>query len=434
MAKEITAKNGATPGELAARCHEIHTGLGTTEVPEFDQLLLVGMAVRLALHLRGLQPIPFDLVKLVGYHHLHISATAIKPVVQLLAEVEFVKLGTEGRTIKTVVPNVPYYEDMYERLGNYATVAGLNEAEHLSIELVQRLSRSPEKLDALRTSLGAEKSIFNRAVKVGEEGAYLRTVRARGRDILLTPTYFSQNPDVFADAVAAGGSQQVKKILSAIKNAQGYPLTLVEKSGRLGHVEFAAEEVKLLTRLAQDGAVKPPSITAPHSGENFFLFTPTPSGAALAPTKREIYERAMAIVAAVRQGQFLPKMYAIREPGAVLYTLKRDMKLSRATTEAAQQYQNLVHLRVAHLVDAGRGFKQLQIIDTEENREALAIAYDLVNGGAARGIEVDEDARNALQQDQTYVESLIAAGTLKKTKQVALTEEQQQQLEFLFLK
>lgn len=142
----------------------------------------------------------------------------------------------------------------------------------------------------------------------------------------------------------------------------------------------------------------------------------------------------MAIVSAVRQGQFLPQRYAIREPGAILYTLRSELKLRRATTEAAQQYKNLVHLRVARLVDAGGGFKQLCIIDTEENKEALDIAYGLVNAGVAKGIEVDEDARKAMQQDQSFVESLIASGKLQRSQKVALTEGQQQELDLLFLK
>jgi hypothetical protein len=430
----MNEKDFTSPSVLAARCHEIQTGLGTTEVPEFDQLLLVGMGVRLALHIRGLAPIPFNVLKLVAYHYLGIPALAIRSVLTLLADVEFVKLDTQGQTINLVVSNVPYYEVLYETLGTYASGVGLNEAEQLSVEIVQRLSRSPEKLDKLRNDIGADKVLFTRAVRVGEEGAYLRTVRARGRNILLTPTYFSENPELYADAVAGGGAEQIKKILEGLKNIQGYPLKLVEKNRKLGQTELTVDELRLLVRLAQDGVVKPPSIATTHAGENLFLFTPTPAGAALAPTKRDIYEKAMAVVAAIRQGQFLPRQFAIREPGAVIYTLRRDLRLARATTEAAQQYRNLVHLRVARLESVGAGYQQLHIIDTEENREALDIAYDLVNVGVVQGIEVDADARRALQQDQTYIESLISAGKLKRTRQVELTEQQQQQLELIFLK
>lgn len=303
----------------------------------------------------------------------------------------------------------------------------------MSIELIQRLARSPHKLDSLRSKLGVGKQLFDRAVQVGKEGFYLRQVRARGRDVLLTPTYFSENPDLFADAVAGGGVDQVQKVVMALRGAQGYPLALVKQNKRIGPVELSDEEVRFVMRLAQDGVVRPPSISTPHAGESFFLFTPTPSGAALAPTKRDIYEKAMAIVSAVRQGQFLPQRYAIREPGAILYTLRSELKLRRATTEAAQQYKNLVHLRVARLADAGGGFKQLCIIDTEENKEALDIAYGLVNAGVAKGIEVDEDARKAMQQDQSFVESLIASGKLQRSQKVALTEGQQQELDLLFL-
>ena len=184
-----------------------------------------------------------------------------------------------------------------------------------------------------------------------------------------------------------------------------------------------------MIRLAQDGIVKPPKLTTTHAGDNYFLFTPTPSGAALASTKREIYERAMAIVAAVRQGQFLPREYAIRSPGAVLYTLKHDLKLKSATTEAAEQYKNLTILRIARLNDVGSGFKQLEIIDTDENKEALDIAYDLVNAGTASGIEVDEDARKALQQGYSYTESLISSGDLFRNKQVQISQDQREEIE-----
>jgi len=141
----------------------------------------------------------------------------------------------------------------------------------------------------------------------------------------------------------------------------------------------------------------------------------------------------MAIVAAVRQGQFLPKRYAIRSPGAVLYTLKSNLRLGKATTEATQQYRKLVHLRVAQLIDVGGGYSELRIIDTPENLEALKIAYSLVESGSAEGVEVDQDAREALQRDQAYVESLIASAKLQKRKKVQLSDQQQLELENLFL-
>ncbi|HTU91171.1 MAG TPA: hypothetical protein VMF69_13920, partial [Gemmataceae bacterium] len=55
------------------------------------------------------------------------------------------------------------------------------------------------------------------------------------------------------------------------------------------------------------------------------------SGAALTATKRDIYEKAMAIVAAIRQGQFLPRQFAIvsvhEAKGAkVYYIIRLDVR------------------------------------------------------------------------------------------------------------
>lgn len=420
--------------EVAARCHEIQTGLGLTEVPEFEQLQRIGMAVRLALHIRGLPPVNYEILKLVASHYLGMPVGGIKSVLEVLAEVEFVKLQTEGKTIKAVLPNVPYYETLYDTLGVYANDAGFNEAEELSIEILSRLSKTPEKVDTLQAHLGSETKLFNRAFELGKQGSYLRVHRSRGRNVALSPTYFSENAEIYADMVAGAGSKQVKKLLTALQGLQGVPLSMIRTQKEIAGVKLSDDEMNLLLRLAQDGAVKPPSITTTHSGEQFFLFTPTPSGAALAPTKRDIYEKAMAIVAAVRQGQFLPKHYAIRSPGAVLYRLQENMKLAKATTEATQQYRKLVHLRVARLVDVGGGFSELQIIDTPENREALSIAYHLVNAGVAAGTEVDQSARDPLQQEHSFVESLVASGKLRQRHQAPITQEQQLEMENLFLK
>jgi hypothetical protein len=110
------------------------------------------------------------------------------------------------------------------------------------------------------------------------------------------------------------------------------------------------------------------------------------------------------------------------------------LKLSRATTEATQQYKKLVHLRVAQLHPVGQGFSELRIIETPENKEALTIALALVDASVPAGLEVDEAAKQALQQDQSYVESLVASGELKRRTTVTLSAEQQLELENLFLK
>jgi hypothetical protein len=417
------------------RCNEIQTALSGTEVPEFESIPELGMATRLALHIQGLPLIKFELLKLVANHYLKIPKLAVERIVRLLAEVEFVRIQTQGSTITGVLPTVPFYEKLYDDLGNFATnEKTFNEPEVLTLKIVERLAASPEKADSLNSTIGSESALFRRSIAIGTQGNYLISRRFRGRDILINPTYFSENADIFADAVAKVGSKSISKTMAAIKQYQGWPLSLIVGKAKVGEIDIAPDQIELLRRLAQDGMVKPPSIETPHSGKNHFIFTPTPAGAALSIGRKEIYEKAMAIVAAIRQGQLLPKAYAIRRPGAVLYKLMTDLQLGRSTTEANQQYKQLSILRIAILEDAGNGFSMLRIIDTPENREALQIAYNLVNDGKTSGLEVDEDARKALQEQQEYVESAIASADMRKTETVSLSEEQSEQLDLLFMR
>ena len=151
------------------------------------------MAVRLALHIRGLPPVNYSTLRLVALNYLNFPSTGLQQILEILAEVEFVKLQTEGRSIKTVVPTVPYYETLYQTLGTFAVDSQFNAAEELSIALLCRLSKSPKKIDTLRSKLGVDSKLFKRAFELGKEGAYLRLPRSRGRDIPLSPTYFSEN-------------------------------------------------------------------------------------------------------------------------------------------------------------------------------------------------------------------------------------------------
>ncbi|MEN8218391.1 MAG: hypothetical protein ABFS56_18875 [Pseudomonadota bacterium] len=353
----------------------------------------------------------------------------------LLADIEFVRLTQEGKTIKEVLPTVPYYDDLYNGLEEYMnTELDVNETEKLALTIVARLAKAPEKIDKLQNDLGAEPKLFRRNMEIGQKGNFLIQRRCRGRDIIINPNYFAENADIFADHVSATGAKSVDALLQGLRQYQGWPLSLIEKNAKLGKIEVKAEQISLLKRLAQDGIVKPPSIETAHAGVNYFMFTPTPSKVHLSPTKKDIYEKAMAIVAAIRQGQLLPKKIAIRSPGAVLYTLKTQLRLGKPTTEFQHQYKNLVHLRIGRFINVGSGFYEFRIIDTQANREALDIAYSLVSGEQIPELSIDDEAREALQCDQDYIESIISAATLRQRETVPLSEEQIEECDSLILR
>lgn len=153
-----------------------------------------------------------------------------------------------------------------------------------------------------------------------------------------------------------------------------------------------------------------------------FVFTPKPGSARLNGANREIYERAMAIVSAVRKGQLLADEYKIKYPLAILRKL-RDQGYLGSNSEARSQYQNLVVMRVAHLKEVSSGRWQLHLNKTPENEAALDLAIDVLRTGEVSNMEVNQDAKIALSKDETYIQSVVAAAELKK-RQKDITDPQ----------
>ncbi|QQT56127.1 hypothetical protein I6I98_13035 [Sphingobacterium multivorum] len=417
----------------AAQCYDITTALGGKNIPEFESLPRIGMMVSLALHLRGLPIIEYEKLKLVSDYYFKISPILLREILECLEEVGFVQLFTEKKTIKKVLPKVPFFDDIYSTVGKYANLEmEFNEPEQLALRILSELTNSPTERSNIY-SLGAEKRIVDRNLQFGTEGGYIVPKRARGRDILISPLFFSENADIFADLTAKSGANTIKKVLTLVKKAQGWPLSVIEKTKSINGESITEQELHILKRLAQDGAVKPPAIVTAHSGENYFMFTPAPGASKLNPTNREIYERAMAILASVRQGQLLAKKYAIRSPILILNALKRNGWLS-PTSETYAQYHQLTFLKVGRLERTSGDRYKFSLIDSQENKQALDLAIDLLENGGVSNMEIDQDARIALQKDQTYIDSIVSSSRLRESETVSLDEEAKEEFDNMLLK
>ncbi len=395
-----------TPELIALRAHDITVCLENSSVPDFDLLSLLGMGVRLALHLRGVQAISYNIVRNVAVYLLAIPPAAVRPVLELLAEAEFVRLDVEGRTIKTVIPDVPFYERIFSDLAQAAGPENLSEPEWLTLQLTQKLASSPIPRDQAY-QLGADKALVDRVLAIGSQGSFIIDHRARGRSILLSPTYFPESPDAYVALVAGEGSARVKKILDLLRSNQGWPLALVEKEREITGVSLDDADLAVMRALAGQGFVPPPAIETRHAGVNHFLFGPRPGELRLQPSKRPIYEAAMALVAAVRQGQLLPRMYAIHYPDALLRSL-REKGFIRANTEAMEQYRQVATLKIGRLEvqEGSQGWARLVLIDRPENIEAIDLARLMVRGSEPP-VASHEDIVLALRKGESYVESLI---------------------------
>jgi hypothetical protein len=417
----------------AELAHDLQLGIARTSIPDFQQLPLIGMASILAIHIRGLGEIDYGVLRQVSDHFFDIPAMVLDQPLKILEEVGFVALVTEGRTIKKVIPSVPHFDSVYAALGQYLASQSLTEHEQLSLAILDELSSKPEKRDTLLGRLNADTRVFGRCESIVEEGGLLISKRSRGQTILVSPAYFADNLDSLADLAATGGARRIEKILKLISTSQGWPLSMIEKQAELNGTKLSQDELGILRALVSDGVLKPPSIERPNKKAEHFVFTPRPGKIRLNATNREIYERAMGLVAAVRKGQLLPEQYRIRSPEAILSAL-RDRKRIGANSEAAHQYRNLVSLRIGRLQKTQSDRYQFVLIETPENLKAVDEALSLIRYGGTAQVGVDQEALIALTQDEKYIQSIVASAKFRQIGKTELKPDEKAEIEQLLLR
>lgn len=425
MAEEQLSKQVLT----AIRCQDIQTGLHGYSIADFDVLLRVGMAGRLAIHIRGGDVVDYDRLKEVSFYLFDIPKIAFDGILNLLADIEFVRLATVGQTVKTIIPTVPYFDDMYERLGNKAELEGLNEFEQISIAILDRLSKSPQDHHTLRTRLDLDPETFERVLKIGEEGSYIHEIARPRGSLLISPVYFSENPDIFAEAVEKYGETMIKNVIELMRKHPGVPYELVLSTGQLGEVLIPPDELAILKTLAENAVTQPPLLETTYSGKNHFLFTPPMGTERIPVVEKEIYEKAMAVVATMRQGQYFPlRDYRIKWPIAIIEAfLDPSRGELKATSFAKEQYSGLAIRKVCHLVNAGGNWYYPKFIDLPENRKAMKLARHMLTSPVVieeRGL--DDRARDIIYSVTDYREALRGYGDIKKRKQIPASPSEQE--------
>jgi hypothetical protein len=308
------------------------------------------------------------------------------------------------------LPKVPYFADLYSDLGEVGTSdRALNEHEQLTLDLMRRLARRPQSSDDL-VALAAEKRALIRVLEIGKDVGFVTRRRARGRDIFVSPSYFAEDPQALADLAAIAGGTRLARVLDLLRQHQGYPLRIILDQSEIAGVRLDAHELSVIQALAGQGFIAPPAIRTTHAGENHFIFGPQPGNSRLAPHEVQIYRNALAIVSAVRQGQFLAKEYAIRSPGLLLRRFKERGYLG-SNSEALEQYRAVVQLGIAHLVPSGGTTASLRLIRNPDNDRTLDLAIQLMQGSSGQPMP-DEELILAMRQGEEYVEPLLARKSL----------------------
>ena len=391
------------------------------------------MAASLAVQIRGLPEIDYSVLQQVSAARFDIPTLSLKPVVRLLSEVGMVRLIESGKSILKVDPQVPFFDDVYQTIGSVADEFSFTETEQAMVRIMSELFERPENKERLLHRTGMERTLMDRCLEIGDQSGLITNQRARGRSILLSPVYFADNASGLADVIAKTGSDDFKAVMSILSQHQGWPLEMIIKQSAIAGQPLSAVQIELVRMLAGDNMLKPPTIEIGTTSIPF-LFTPRPGAARLTPGKREIYERAMALLSAVRKGQLLPFAYPIRSPRRLLQSFL-DNGYLRSNTEAYRQYGKVAATHsIGYFEETKPGWHRFILRQTEENIEAVQTAIALSDGsGVSVDMRSDAEARALLQKDDKYVRSVLGAKNMKARPSVAPSASAQEQWEQLTL-
>ena len=414
-----------TPLKTGLRIQDIQTSLQDVELgplsAETKGIRLVGMAERLAIHIRGAEVI--DDYKRLEYiaSQFGIDSLLLPQVLDVLQELEWVRVKKKDNRIERVEETVPYFSDIYSKAGEYFSNSGHSEIEEATILVCDALAQSPTTEEGLKKRLGLEEGDYKIVLDIGKSGKFVEQYNSTKskESVLYSPMYWVENPDKLEnmyELLKKFGSESVYQALKKIKDYQGFPLQV---DFLKGNYETLPDEMKIIVEAIRRGIILAPQVDSLKGRKNF-AFTPY---VGIAVEEKVILEKAMAILACIRYGEHFGSITKILYPELILDKLLSPPYRIGSHTEIRMQYAILVGRGVGKIFrDTSKPSKyHFELIPTKENKKAVALAKDLLRvGELLEGKGLSKTLQNVLFYPGSYEEAMRTLPKLKKQARISL--------------
>jgi hypothetical protein len=395
------------------RCQDVTLGLRHLDQNEQDLRLVrnthyVGMAADLAGLIRGRAVIDnIDALEVVASETLGISSMVLPQVLEVLERAELVEIDRRGENITRVLESVPVYRDLYALLGGVWRNRAPRQLEQELLVVVDRVARGPIPVESLTEDLGVERGDVDKLYRLGVDTCLLKTVSGRDGEILYSPYTAFENPNQMWTVLNEHGPGALSDALSRVANYQGYPV--VEK-----------QEPVLLEAVAR-GLVAAPGVVRPSGDLAAFAAIPYAFDQSLTRDKKQILDKALAIVACIRCGQHYGGATSTRDAVLVLQALTERESL-RPHGSHERQYKLLRDLGVIRFLPDSRpggSWKRPSYLRTEENDEAVRLAISLLQGTESfYGREPEDGVKKLLDLDAKSLKPLQSTARSRAARRV----------------
>ncbi|MCA9604729.1 MAG: hypothetical protein KC619_04010 [Myxococcales bacterium] len=367
--------------EAGLRCQDVHAGLRNVDsasgaLSTVLETKLVGMAASLASYIRGWDVVSdAGALQAVAAEHLDVDFYAFKEVISLLEEVGVlgtVKRDGKGRLL-SFTESVPFHRSLYTDLGSAWKGRDPSQLEQELVAVVGRLAQGPIPREGLVEEIGVDAADVPRLLDLGSASHLIKSAASPGGTLIYSPFYAFENPKVMSEIVAKHGSDRLAEEFERIRVHQGLPIDSVN--------------LPALADAVRHGLVMAPAVDVPGGRTQPFAALPYVLDGTLLRGRKTVLEKALAVIACLRAGQYFGGYSSLTE-AQVLYVIDKFLDphagALRPHSSSERQYK-LMHRAglVAYDPDPmpGGNWVVPRFISTEENKEALQIARDLLEHG-----------------------------------------------------
>lgn len=401
--------------EIGIRALDMQTGLYKYDDSLLDlkigETMLIGKAASLASHLQGIQVVEeYDALKVLA-SKLGITSTELVTVLNVLQEVELIRIVGSSRKPEKIEILISVFENAYQSLGEKWKDDKPDEFERKVVEVINDLASKSIKLSSLFEDYDLNQDDYGVITQIGSAGGFLDTFKSNEVEILFSPIYMEENPKKILEMLNKYKDEDVQKTLKLLKSKPGFPIK------DLNNIEN-----DVLVGLMSSNVLQTPAITA-SGGKVNFIFTPFTE-----VEDKEMLRQARNVVSAVRYGEKFSAYSELRNPSLFLQTLIDRGYIGKTPhSDIEAQYGVLRDNGLGRIEEIGSnsGRYRFYLADTDYAKNVVRLAKRLIisqetfDPSLERGIIKDAwDERQHLSayQFSEYIPNLSNLKNIKDLK------------------
>lgn len=408
------------PFDQGLRCQDVHSGLRNVDphsslLAPLVETRIVGMAATIAGLIRGRDVVSDgQALMTVAAELLDVDSLVFDKVIGVLEEAEFVQgVQRHGSKIVSFTETVPYYDGLYETLGSIWRSRRPTDIEQQLVTVVDGLSSTPVPLESLESRYSLNRADVPQLVHVGRQTGLIQVLRTIDGDLVYSPFFGFENPELFGELVDTHGSEQLALEFEQLRGRQGLPIN--------------GEQFPLLTDAVARGLIMAPAVRRPDGTDQPFAALPYVPDRQLLVTRKPVLHKALAVLACLRCAEDFGQ-YSSLTAAALVNVIDKLLDPNRGFLAPHQGHQRQYALMVRagiirfgpDTMPRGRWVTPL-FIDTADNREALQVARDLITHGEPMSHRVDDAlARQVLASGTRYTSPMQ---TMHRIRPVANIDE-----------